>query len=107
MTDEERRWEELETRLLLRVTELLEHVHTVLHNEMRNIMASLDAITAAVTAQETVQASIIELLNGIAAQLTEAIANGADPVAIQAIADQISADTATLSDAVVANTPPA
>lgn len=75
---------------------------------LKTIMATLDAITTAVTNEETVEASIIALVQGIAQQLKDLIAAGnVTPAQVQAVADQIDADTAALSAAVVANTPAA
>lgn len=69
-------------------------------------MATLADITAAVTAEKTVDDSIVALLNSIAQQLKDAIANN-DPAAMQAVVDQITANSKELSDAVTANTPAA
>ena len=68
-------------------------------------MASdLDALTAKVTEVETVENSAITLIQGLAAQIT-ALKN--DPVALQALADRLSAENAKLSAAITANTPAA
>jgi len=75
-----------------------------LATEMRFAMATLDALTASVARQETAEASAIALLNGLAAQIRSM---AGDPAAIQALADQIDADTAKLAEAVVTDTPPA
>jgi hypothetical protein len=68
-------------------------------------MASIDNLTAAVTAEETVVASVEALLTTLVADITAAN-NGQNP-AIDAITAKITADTAALSAAVVANTPAA
>lgn len=94
--------------MLIRIEGLILHTLSYLRQMTiengENNMAVLDAITAAVTQAETVQASVIALLEGLSKQLTDAIASG-DPAAVQALADQITADTAALSAAVTANTP--
>lgn len=68
------------------------------------IMALLDNLTAAVAAESTVVDSAVALLNGLKTQLDAAIASN-NPAAIQAVSDAIGAQTKTLADAVVANTP--
>jgi chromosome segregation ATPase len=83
-----------------------------------DVKAKIDALTAKVTAEETVIDSVVTLLNGLTAiiadlkaQLTAA---GTDPVALQAVSDQldalgakIDADKTKLGDAVTADTPAA
>jgi hypothetical protein len=71
-----------------------------------SIMASLADITTAVAAEKTVEDSVMTLLGEIGTHLKAAIASN-DPVAMQAVVDQITANTAALSAAVVANTPAA
>lgn len=67
-------------------------------------MASLDAIINAVAAERTVEDSVVALLSQLSSDLQNAI-NANDPVQIQAIADNITANTDRLSQAVAANTP--
>lgn len=62
----------------------------------------ITALTAAVERDNTVNQSAITLLDGLAKAL-EAAKN--DPVAIQAIVDQLNAQQDALAAAVVANTP--
>ena len=64
----------------------------------------LTDLQAAVKAEDTVIGSAVTLINGFAAQLAAA---GTDPAALQALHDDIVAQTATLSAAVAANTPAA
>mgnify|MGYP003622935208 CR=1 FL=1 len=107
--DDDERWEHLETLILELVARELGTIHTQiqqLHKGQATIMATLQDITDAVNAESTVEDSIITLLNGISQQLKDALATGADPAAIQAIVDQIDADTAKVADAVTANTTP-
>lgn len=59
-----------------------------------------------VTALRTVEDSAIALLQGLKAQLDEALASG-DIRRIQAVSDALGTDTADLAAAVVANTPAA
>lgn len=75
--------------------------------EKENAMAAtLDDVQTAVAAETTVEGSVITLLNGIAAQLAAALAAN-DPAKVQAIVDQITANTTAMSAAVAANTPAA
>lgn len=67
-------------------------------------MATLQDIVTHVQSQSTVDDSIITLLQQISQQLKDANAAN-DPAAVQAVIDQIDANTQKLSDAVVANTP--
>ena len=65
-------------------------------------MADLTALTAEVTRNTDVDQSAIILLNGLAAQIQ---ALKTDPVALQALADQLKASSTALADAVTKNTP--
>lgn len=67
-------------------------------------MALLDALTAQVAATTTVEQSAVTLIQGIAAQLSAA---AGDPVAVQALADQLKAATDPLAAAIAASTPAA
>lgn len=69
-------------------------------------MATLADIQAAVAAERSVEDSAVALLGHIAQMLKDALAAN-DPAAIQAVVDQIDANTKSLSDAVAANTPAA
>lgn len=68
------------------------------------LLMTLDDLLAKVQAEKTVEDSAIALLNGLSAQLKAAIASN-DPAKIQAVADAIDNNTATLSAAITANTP--
>ena len=68
--------------------------------------AQLDSLRAQVERNTTVSESAITLLNGLKQQLDDAIASG-DPNALQALSDQIGAETDKLAAAVTANTPAA
>lgn len=67
--------------------------------------AQLDTLTAAVAAEDTVIASLLALLNGLAAQIAAIPAD--DSAALAALAADIQAKTALMSAAVLANTPAA
>ena len=67
-------------------------------------MADLTALTAEGTRNSDVDQSAILLLNGLAAQI---VALKSDPVALQALADQLKASSDKLAEAVTANTPAA
>jgi hypothetical protein len=71
-------------------------------SEEKTMSLELDTLTAQVQANEDLEASAIMLIQGIAAQL---IAIKDDPAKIAALADSLKASAASLSDAIVANTP--
>ena len=64
----------------------------------------LDTLTQKVEESTTVQQSAIELLNGLSAQIVDL---KDDPVALQALADNLSSKSSELAAAVAANTPAA
>ena len=84
-----------------RVMESLARIESTLKTLGENIMADLSSITSAVAAETTVVASAVTLLTSLHDQL---VAAGTDPVALQALADQITSNTSALAAAVVANT---
>jgi len=65
-------------------------------------MADLSAITAQVTANTDAEASAVQLLNNLSAIIA---ANKTDPVALQALSDQLKNSGDALAAAIVANTP--
>lgn len=67
-------------------------------------MADLSALTAAVTNETNVVASAITLIQGLASQIA---ANATDPVAISALASQLTSSASALATAIAANTPAA
>ena len=85
--------------------ELAGLLREVLHFLKGPIMSALTDLQAAVAAEDTVIDSAITLLNGIAAQLKDAIAAN-DPAALQAVHDKLTAETNSLAAAVAANTSP-
>ena len=70
-------------------------------------LMTLAELKAKVEATTTIEESAVALLTGLAQQLKDALANGADPAAIQAIADELDAGTNDLAAAISANTPAA
>jgi peptidoglycan hydrolase CwlO-like protein len=82
-----------------------ESLHS-LHRKLDTMSTALSDLQAAVAAQTTVDASVVTLLQGLSAQLTAALAAG-DDTAVEAAAQAIAANTATLAAAVTANTPAA
>ena len=83
-----------------------ENSHSIRHilSKLENIMTTLADLKAAVDSETTVVASVVTLLDGIKQQLDAAISAN-DPEAIQAVADEITAHSKALSEAVVRNTP--
>lgn len=65
-------------------------------------VASLDALTAQVKANTDTEGSAVVLLNGLAEQIA-GLKN--DPVAIQALSDQLKTSADNLAAAIVTNTP--
>lgn len=66
----------------------------------------LTKLTAAAAANQNAEQSAILLMQQLGAELTAAI-NGGDQDAVNAVADALNNESATLSAAVVANTPAA
>jgi len=82
-------------------------INSALHDiyqRLQIMSKQLDDLTADVAAEDTVVDSAVILLNGLSAALAAA---GTDPVKLQTLADDITAKTAALSQAVAANTPAA
>lgn len=76
--------------------------------EIRNMAFDLTSLQQAVANETSLDQSAIALINGIAGQLAQLIANSGntvDPAAVQAIVDQMTTNAAGLSAALVANTP--
>ena len=69
-------------------------------------MATMQDIQAHIASQSTVEDSVVALLSQVSQQLKDAQAQN-DPAAVQAVIDQIDANTQKLTDAVTANTPAA
>lgn len=86
-----------------------------LNVKANTIMATVADVQAALAANETKEATIIGLLQTEAqtlaatqAQLTAALANpgGADPAALQAVVDKMTADSASMDAAIASVTAP-
>lgn len=79
----------------------------MLDRKVDDLMAQIDDLKAAVAAEATVEASAISLLNGLSAQLTAALSGNNPSADVQAVIDNINANTTSLAAAVTANTPAA
>lgn len=93
---------------LARIIVLLEQLVSLTKKQAQAtgvIMADLTALTNEVNENNDAVQSAILLLNGLKASLDDAILSE-DPAAIQALADQLGAQTDALAAAVVANTIP-
>lgn len=75
--------------------------------KLETVMASIADVVAKVAALKTVEDSVVALLADLKTRLDAAIAAGADPVALQALSDDLGNQAQRLADAVVANTPSA
>ena len=71
----------------------------------KTMSAAMDALIVQVTKNSEVEASAILLIQGIAQQLKDAIANGADPVKLAELTSQLDNSAQALAAAVAANTP--
>lgn len=92
---------QMEARVIARLDRLEQLITTTL-TMGGSMAATLNDLKNAVAAERTVSQSAITLLN----QLTGMIqANANDPVAIQAILDDVNAQKQALADAITANTP--
>lgn len=72
------------------------------HNQ-EEAMATLEELQAEVSENTDVTGSAVSLINGLAQQLRDAIAAN-DPAALQALADQLDANSNALAAAIGANT---
>ena len=77
-----------------------------IYNQGTKIMASLADITLAIQAQATIEQGVVALLHQLSSELQAAV-DAEDPAAVQSVLDLLTANTKTLSDAVLANTPAA
>jgi len=89
---------------------ILSKLDRILRNQ-EAIMATLDETLAAVEAETTADDSIIALLEGLKAQLDEALSGATLPPAVQAKVNAVFStatnNVAKVTAAVAANTPPA
>ena len=77
--------------------------------DSKTMAIDFTALTNEVANQTTIDASVITLVNGLAAQIVDAVKNAADLAAAQAqvssLAAQFAANNALVAAAVAANTP--
>lgn len=89
-------------KLLKTIIEKLDNLTTL----QEKIMATIADLQAEVAQETDVVASVLALIDGLVLQLQAAIA-AADPLAVQAVLDQMVANREALAAAVTNNTPPA
>lgn len=77
-------------------------IEEAIEQGIETMSAELDTLTAAVQANQDATSSAIQLIHGLADQIT---ALKDDPAALQALADQLKQQDADLLSAVTANTP--
>jgi actin-like ATPase involved in cell morphogenesis len=82
----------------------LRELRNIIHQLREDIMTALSELQAEVAETGTVVDSAVTLLQGLKAQLDEAIASG-DPAALQALSKDLDAKTHQLAAAVAENTP--
>ena len=80
-----------------------EALNTTIVQEGTKMSAELDALTAEVAAVSTVAQSAVVLIQGLRQAIIDA---GTDPVALQALTDDLRATEQALSNAVAENTTP-
>lgn len=84
------------------VVSKLDRIIRLLRREVVVIMANLDMLTQQVAENTSVEASAIELLQGLSEKLTAA---ATDPVALQALIDEMNNSADALAEAITSNTP--
>ena len=99
MRDGERILEKL-SEIILRLAAI--EARLAIQGEMT--MSAIDDLTTQVAANTSVEASAVQLIQGIASQLSAA---GTDPSKLAALTSQLNASAAALSAAILANTPAA
>lgn len=93
-----------------RIERALDRINLSLNNIDRRITlmaGELDALKAAVAKLDTVESSIVALVKGLAQQIKDLVAAGADPAALTALANDISAKADEMAQVVTDNTPAA
>lgn len=96
-------------QLLYNMQSQLAHLQTsinIILTQERNTMAALDDLQAQVQANTNLEQSAVTLIQGLAKQITDAVANN-DSSALQALASQLNSSAAALGSAITANTPQA
>ena len=91
-----------EVRQIAARLDLIDYRLEVISNQEDINMALLDGLTAEVANQTTVYASVVTLVNGLAAQIA---ASAANPAALAALVTQMQTNDASIAAAVAANTP--
>ena len=94
-------------RLILRKLDTIIQILDTIRGKEVIIMATMADLILQVKANTDVGASAILLIQGMAAKIQALIDAGADPVALQAAVDELTASATALGDAVKANTPAA
>jgi hypothetical protein len=94
-------WDDVTMRLAR-----IEYKLNLLLTKENKLMATVADIQAAVAAEKTVEDSAVTLLQQLTTLLKDAVAAN-DPVALQAVVDSLTANSAALASAVTANTPAA
>lgn len=93
-----------------RLESKIEHLITLTEKFFKMTSQQVQDLQAAVANDTTVEQSAITLLQGLSAQLKAAIvasATAGDLTAVEAVAQQIDANSTSLAAAVAANTPAA
>lgn len=75
-----------------------------MHKEQQVMTAAMDRLTAEVTETRSSVTAVLALVAGLAEQIRT---NAQDPVALNALADELDASQASIAEAVTANTPAA
>ena len=73
-------------------------------NQEKQVMSALDDLTAQVQANTSAEQSAVQLIQGLAKQITDAV-NSDDSSALESLAQQLNSSAAALGAAVTANTP--
>ncbi len=87
------------------ITSIQAGINKLLTQEQKQ-MSALDDLTAAVQQTQNLEQSAVTLIQGLAKQITDAVANN-DSAALTALASQLNSSAAELGAALTANTPAA
>ena len=91
--------------LQMATTSIQSAINKLLTQEQKQ-MSALDDLTAAVQQTQNLEQSAVTLIQGLAKQITDAVANN-DSAALTALASQLNSSAAELGAALTANTPSA
>jgi hypothetical protein len=89
---------------LLRIEARLSGIEAAIFTEGTKTMSALDDLTTQVAKNTSLEASAIQLIQGLAAQLAAA---ATDPAKVTALSAQLSTSATALAAAITANTPAA